>query len=211
MPSIIKKMAEHVKKTHFSWEWICNSLRTAMFFFWPSLCGRAPWTAAAAAPDCTSPSPTAPPAGTPGNTDARAPRGRGPGPSPDLPVRSAPGGGQDGGKSDRQQTNEEGWTPKHLFTDHIVEHGDDARLQNSPHVRPEQLRQDLQASVRDEVLLSKREVTQKRRHGEQHLRRAQWQACVCELSSGDNKSDFATGRGIYLLLDADGLHSGQRG
>ena len=58
----------------------------------PSLCSHDQRTPAAVAPDCTSPPPAAPPAGTLWNTDVLAPRGRRPGPGPDPPERSAPGG-----------------------------------------------------------------------------------------------------------------------
>lgn len=52
----------------------------------PSLCSHAHWTPAAEAPDGTSLSPTAPPAGTPGRTAGDAPGAIHPVSGPDPPV-----------------------------------------------------------------------------------------------------------------------------
>lgn len=65
----------------------------------PFLYSHVPWTPAIVGPDCTSPSPAAPPAGIPGSIDGDAPYESHQASDPDLLERSVPGGA---GRNQRQ-------------------------------------------------------------------------------------------------------------
>lgn len=107
----------------------------------------------------------------------------------------------------------------YLLTDHVVQHGGDARAQRSKGVSTKQLRQDVQSAVEQEVALRVREVAQQRGQSEENLRearRSEGQRCwAAETASREQKIIWISSSStiiiliIYLLLHPEWLWWGQ--